>query len=129
MRVVLGFHLNKPIDLRHTFIAGTALDYIERQAGAAAQHGLLVREQVSSTRVLSPARRLRQKVLAMLPDIEGPLRLDFLADSPLGWERKSAVNGFRYRNMPLLVGQIANVVISQRLRGLEPTVADEGDED
>ena len=132
--VVLNFHLNQPIDLRHTFIAGTALDYIERQAEAAEHDGLLVREQVPSTRSRGPARQLRQKVLAMLPDIEGPLRLDFTGveiaassflDELLG--RLAASLGeedfrrrIQVRHMTPLVGQIANVVIGQRLRGLPP---------
>jgi anti-sigma regulatory factor (Ser/Thr protein kinase) len=141
--VVLSFHLNQPIDLRRTFIAGTALDYIERQAEAVAEHGLLVREQVSSTRSRGPAKQLRQKVLAMMPDIDGGVRLDFTGveiaassflDELLG--RLAASLGeeaFRRRiqlqNMTPLVGQIANVVISQRLRGLEPEITDETDED
>ena len=54
--VVLNFHLNRPIDLRRTFIAGTALDYIERQAEVAAQGGLLVREQATSTRDSRPSK-------------------------------------------------------------------------
>jgi hypothetical protein len=135
--VVLNFHLDRPIDLRRTFIAGTALDYIERQAEAAAHDGLLIREQASSTRSRGPARQLRHKVLAMLPDIEGPLHLDFTGveiaassflDELLG--RLAASLGeeeFRRRiqvgNMTPLVGQIANVVIGQRLRGLEPDKA------
>jgi hypothetical protein len=141
--VVLNFHLNQPIDLRRTFIAGVGYDYIEKQAEAAAQHGLLVREQVSSTRSRGPAKQLRQKVLAMLPDIDGGLRLDFAGveiaassflDELLG--RLAASLGeedfrrrIQVRNMAPLVGQIANVVIGQRLRGLEPDITDEADED
>lgn len=140
--VVLGFHLNQPIDLRRTFIAGTALDYIERQAEAAAHDGLLVREQVRSTRSRGPARQLRQKVLAMLPDVEGSLRLDFngveiaassFLDELLGRLAASlGEEGFRrriqVRNMTPLVGQIANVVISQRLHGLEPEMTQDADD-
>ena len=82
-------------------------------------------------------------MLALLPDIEGPLRLDFTGveiaassflDELLG--RLAAGLGeeeFRQRvqvcNMTPLIRQIANVVIGQRLRGLEPTVAEQGDQD
>ncbi len=134
--VVLGFNLNHPIDLRRTFIAGTALDFIERQADAVADDGLLIRDQVTSTRARGPARELRRKVLALLPDLEGTLVLDFseievaassFLDELLG--RLAAELGeerFRIRvevrNMTPLVAQIANVVIGQRLRGLEPPV-------
>ena len=79
----------------------------------------------------------------MLPDIEGSLRLDFTGveiaassflDELLG--QLAAFLGeeeFRRRiqvqNMPSLVGQIANVVIGQRLQGLEPDLSDAADED
>lgn len=130
--VVLSFLLNQPIDLQRTFIAGTAMDYIERQAEAAADVGLSVRAEVTSTRSRGPARSLRQKILALLPDVEGPLVLDFhgiegaassFLDELLG--RLAAQIGpetfkakVEVRNMTPLVAQIANVVINQRLHGL-----------
>jgi anti-sigma regulatory factor (Ser/Thr protein kinase) len=137
--IVLNFHIDRPIDLRRTFIAGMAFDYIERQADEAAAHGLLVREQVSSTRARAPARLLRQKVLALLPDIEVPLVLDFVGiesaassflDELLG-RLASGLGETRFRqqiqilNMTPLVGQIANVVIEQRLRGLKFSPSDD----
>jgi hypothetical protein len=132
--VVLGFNLHHPIDLRRTFIAGTALDFIGRQADAVADGGLLIRDQVASTRSRGPARELRQKVLALLPDLDGPLVLDFrgvevaassFLDELLG-RLAAALGEERFRqqvevwNMAPLVARIANVVISQRLRGLGP---------
>jgi hypothetical protein len=130
--VVLDFNLNHPIDLQRTFIAGTSLDYIERQADVVAEGGLTVQQEVASTRARGPARELRNKVLTLLPNLEGHLVLDFLGieaaassflDELLG--RLAAELGeeqFRkqieVRNMAPLVAQIANVVIGQRLCGL-----------
>lgn len=130
--LVLNFRLDRPIDLRKTFIAGTALDFIGKQAEAAQTAGLLVRDEVISARARAPAAALRRKIMAMLPDLDSPLIIDFAGingaassflDELLG--RLAAELGestFRrhveVRNMNPLVAQTANVVISQRLHGL-----------
>lgn len=130
--LVLNFRLDRPIDLRKTFIAGTALDFIGKQAEAAQTAGLLVRDEVISARARAPASALRRKIMAMLPDLDSPLIIDFVGingaassflDELLG--RLAAELGestFRrlveVRNMNPLVAQTANVVISQRLHGL-----------
>ena len=130
--VVLNFRLDRPIDLRNTFIAGTALDFIGKQAEAAEIDGLLVRAEVVSARARGPAAALRRKIMALLPELEAPLIIDFAGingaassflDELLG--RLAAELGestFRrrveIRNMNSLVARTANVVIAQRLHGL-----------
>lgn len=130
--VVLTCHLDRPIDLRNTFIAGTALDFIGKQAEAVETAGLLVRDEVVSARARAPAAALRRKIMALLPDLDSPLIIDFAGingaassflDELLG--RLAAELGestFRrrleVRNMNPLVAQTANVVIAQRLHGL-----------
>ncbi|WP_431303039.1 STAS-like domain-containing protein [Sediminicoccus sp. BL-A-41-H5] len=130
--VVLNFRLDRPIDLRNTFIAGTALDFIGKQAEAAETAGLMVRDEVVSARARAPAASLRRKIMALLPDLDSPLIIDFAGingaassflDELLG--RLAAELGestFRrrveIRNMNPLVARTANVVIAQRLHGL-----------
>jgi hypothetical protein len=127
--VVLGFDLTRPIDLSRTFVAGTALDFVGVQAELAAGTGLVIRQEVVSTRARAQAAGLRRKILAILPHIDTRLVLDFTGvsvaassfmDELLG--RLAAELGepvFRKRieisNMTPLVARIANVVVEQRL--------------
>lgn len=120
--------LRRPVDLADTFIGEPAWGYLEA-AAERAEGGLVVREEVSNTGTRAPARRLRNKAWNLLPDLDGPLVLDFrgverasssFLDELIG--RLAAQLGpdaFRDRvrlvNLSPRLLDMANVVTTQRL--------------
>jgi hypothetical protein len=127
--VALSFDLKQPVNLIDTWIGETGLSYIEMEAERAEEEGILIVETCSHTGSRPPATRLRRKILALLPEMEGALRLDFegvkvltssFLDELLGrlnaelgnevFNRKIIVSGLSevHRNM-------ANNVIGQRM--------------
>lgn len=91
--------------------------------------GLVVRMEVSNTGTRAAGRRLQNKVMSLLPDIEGPLALDFsgiervsssFLDELLG--RMAASLGLemfkrkvRLVNLAPRLLNMANIVFAQRL--------------
>ena len=76
--VKFSLDTRSPVDLSKTWIAGGDWSFIDAEAervGAAG--GIDVAEACISTGSRPPARRLRRKVAALLPEIETPLVLDF----------------------------------------------------
>lgn len=127
--VILGFNLSRPIDLSRTFVAGSALDFVGSQAELVSSTGLVVRQEVVSTRARAQAAGLRRKILALLPHMDSRLVLDFAGISVAASSFMDELLGrlatelgerdFRERieivNMTPLVARIANVVVEQRL--------------
>lgn len=127
--------LRHPVDLANTFIGEPGWSYLDL-AAEQAEDGVLIRHEVSNTGTRAPARRLRTKVLNLLPDVEGALTLDFsgverasssFLDELIG--RLAAELGdatFRERiciaNLTPRLLDMANVVTMQRLgRGRDET--------
>jgi len=137
--VKFSLDTRSPVDLSKTWIAGGDWSFIDAEAervGAAG--GIDVAEACISTGSRPPARRLRRKVAALLPEMEMPLVLDFsgvrsasssFLDELLGRlasELGQDSFGQRVRVVGIdhTVRQLANVVIAQRL-GLDESVLKE----
>lgn len=120
----------RPVDLADTFIGAPAYTFFEAEAERIEDAGgLVVREEVSNTGTRTPGRRLRNKIMNLLPEVEGQLVLDFdgierasssFLDELLG--RMAAELGpSRFREKVRLVNlnprllDMANVVVGQRL--------------
>jgi len=128
----VSFNLNPhhPVNLADTFIGAPGYTYLEAEAFRVTEGGgLLVRSEVSNTGTRATARRLRNKILNLLPDLAAPLELNFegvertsssFLDELLG--RLTAELGpedFRKRirliNLSPRLLDMANVVTAQRL--------------
>lgn len=75
-----AFRLNphRPVNLADTFIGAPTYTYLEATADQVAEAGgLLVIDEVPNTGTRAAGRRLRTKALNVLPDLEGPLTLNF----------------------------------------------------
>ena len=109
------------------------IDTGERVAVAEAEriidHGIRIATQCSNTGTRPPAERLRRKILTLLPDLDGPLVLDFTGvrsasssflDELLGrlakhLGREEFHRRVRVIGMEPLVKQMADVVVGQRM--------------
>ncbi len=141
-----GLHLSldttKPVDLSDTFIQGVAYTHIEATAERLEDSGgFKVKDECVSTGTRQPALALRRKVMSVLPDMEGPLEIDFegvrsaassFLDELLG--RTVAEIGkekFSERIKIVNAGddiiKMANVVIEQRLEGTQQPMEAEDD--
>lgn len=129
----LSLDTNLPVDLGDTFIGvdtWSYIDYLGMQVEEAG--GLLIREECLHTGSRQAARPLHRKILALLPDMETPLVLDFTGveqasssflDELLGkLVYKLGPEAFSQKlkliNAPELVVNMANVVVHQRLADL-----------
>lgn len=127
--VFLSFDLKHPVRLVDTWIAGSGFSFIEMEAERVEEDGIHIVDACSHTGSRPPATRLRRKILALLPSMDGALKLDFegvkvltssFLDELLGrlnaelgnevFNRRIIVSGLSemYRNM-------ANNVIGQRM--------------
>lgn len=128
--VMFSLDTRRPVDLSATWIAGGGWSFINAEAERIARAGGIdVAEACINTGTRPPAERLRRKVLALLPEMETPLRLDFshvrsasssFLDELLGrMAHQLGENVFESRvqleGMQPLVRKMANVVIAQRL--------------
>jgi hypothetical protein len=121
-----------PVNLEETFIGAKSWTYLEAESQRISQTGgIQIAQECAHTGSRVPAKALRQKVQSLLPDMEGPLVLDFAGvrsasssflDELLG--RLVAQSGpaeFKHRveviNLNRHVQAIANVVIEQRMGG------------
>lgn len=128
--VMFSLDTRRPVDLSATWIAGGSWTFINAEAERIAEAGGIdVAEACINTGSRPPAERLRRKLLALLPEMEKPLRLDFSSvrsasssflDELLGrlaHELGEAVFESRVQleGMDPLVRKMANVVVAQRL--------------
>ena len=75
--VELSFNSDRPVDLGQTWIGERGSTYIEVEAQRTAERGIIIRDVCSHTASRPPATRLRRKILALLPELDGKLKLDF----------------------------------------------------
>lgn len=129
--LLLALDTTHPVDLRDTFIEATATNYLEIEAERVLNEGgLSIAEECPHTGAREPASALLRKIRALLPDMEGPLVLDFtdvesasssFLDELLGRLAVSLLDEFRVRiqirGANESIRRRANVVISQRLGG------------
>jgi hypothetical protein len=128
--VVLQFDTRHPVKLENTWIAGGDWSYINAEAERIEEAGgFKVADLCINTGTRPPAQRLRRKIIALLPEMEGPAVLDFTGvrrasssflDELLG--RLAAhlgESGFstkiRITGIDPQIRKQANVVIAQRL--------------
>ena len=75
--VLLSFDLSEPVSLRDTWIGEPGWSYIDAEAERVAEQGVVVKDVCSHTGSRAPATRLRRKILALLPEINGSIEIDF----------------------------------------------------
>jgi hypothetical protein len=128
--VSLRLDTRRSVDLSETFIGASSWTYVEKESERIAEEGgLEVGDECINTGSRPPATRLRRKVLNLLPDMEGPLVLDFsgvqfcsssFLDELLGrLVRELGHAEFSERvqvtNLAPSLTDMANVVIHQRI--------------
>jgi len=130
----LQMKTDNPVDLRDTWIAGGDWSYIDASAQELEEKGgINVAAECANTGSRPPAKYLRRKIEAVLPEMEAPLALNFsdvksasssFLDELLG--RLSVKFGtdvfkekVRLHGMTETVRRIANVVIAQRAGEIE----------
>ncbi|MCM0084463.1 DUF4325 domain-containing protein [Geomonas sp. Red32] len=132
--LLLSLDVNRPVDLSNTFIGKPSWNYLNAECERIAEMGgIKVVDECFHTGVRETAKKLRRKILTMLPDIEDKLNIDFsgitrasssFLDELLGrlvqeigtdtfFEKVAITNA----NQDLI--DMANVVIKQRIVGLE----------
>jgi hypothetical protein len=131
--VLFSLDTRRPVDLLDTWIAGSGWSFINVEARRIEEEGGIdIAASCVNTGGRLPARRLRRKLAALLPEMDEPLVLDFsnvrsaassFLDELLG--RLAAEFGeaifeqrIRIVGMDAMIRETANVVIAQRL-GLE----------
>ena len=137
--LLLSLDTRKSVDLSQTWIAGGDWSYINAEAERIeSAGGIDVAAACLHTGTRAPATRLRRKILALLPEMEGPLILSFAGvarasssflDELLGRlveELGEEVLGGKIQvmGMPPAVRKMANVVIAQRLGKTDEPVAE-----
>ena len=129
--VRLSFDLKNPVDLTDCWIGHPAWTFIESEAERIEGKGVSIVEECAHTGGRAPARRLRRKIETLLPEMSGPLAIDFqgidsasssFLDELLGrllknlgkdsFKEKIRIHSLREE----LVG-MSNVVVEQRLHG------------
>ena len=128
--VVFSLDTERPVDLQQIWIArGTDWSFLNAEAERIIDHGIRIATQCSNTGTRPPAERLRRKILTLLPDLDGPLVLDFTGvrsasssflDELLGrlakhLGREEFHRRVRVIGMEPLVKQMADVVVGQRM--------------
>lgn len=127
--VSLSFNLDNPVALDSIWIASAGWSYIDAEAERVAEYGISIKESCNHTGSRPPATRLRRKIISLLPDVEGAIKLDFkgvasvsssFLDELLG--RLNAELGNETFNQRIVVSglsmlhtNMANNVIAQRL--------------
>jgi hypothetical protein len=82
--VVLQFDPRHPVNLENTWIAGGDWSYINAEPERIEEAGgFKIADLCINTGTRQPAQRLRRKIMALLPEMEGPAILDFAGI----WER------------------------------------------
>ena len=127
--VSMSFDLTKPVSLGDTWIGAEGWSYIDAEAERVSEHGIVIKDVCNHTGSRPPATRIRRKILTLLPEIEGALKIDFegvtsisssFLDELLG--RLNAELGNDKFNEKIIVAglsdlhkNMANNVIAQRL--------------
>ena|GEM_PF-29021 len=127
--VSLSFDLDNPVALDSIWIGSAGWSYIDAEAERVAEYGIFIKESCNHTGSRPPATRLRRKIISLLPDVEGAIKLDFkgvtsvsssFLDELLG--RLNAELGNQTFNERIVVSglsplhmNMANNVIDQRL--------------
>lgn len=127
--VLLSFDLSQPVKLIDTWIGTSGWSYIDAEAERVTENGIKIADVCSHTGSRPPATRLRRKISTLLPEIDGPIKLDFTGvnvmtssflDELLG--RLNAELGNQAFNEKVIVAglselhqNMANNVIGQRL--------------
>jgi len=132
--IFLSLDVNKPVDLSTTFIGRSGWSYIDAECERIVeQGGIKVLDECRDTATRETAKRFRRKILAMLPDMDVKLYIDFLGvrratssflDELLGrLILEIGIDEFPDKigvvNADNSLMDMANVVIKQRLYGLE----------
>lgn len=128
--VVVRFDTTNPVQLSDTFMGQPTWTYIDSQVQRLSEEeSLKVAEDCLNTGTREPAMRLRRKIQSLLPDMSGPLVLDFegvetasssFLDELLGrlvdeLGQETVSRKIRLVNMPDDMVDMANVVIGQRI--------------
>lgn len=136
--LLLSLDTRKSVDLSQTWIAGGDWSYINAEAERIeSAGGIDVAVACLHTGTRAPATRLRRKILALLPEMEGPLILSFAGvarasssflDELLGrlveeLGEDALGSKIQLTAMPSAVRKMANVVIAQRLGKVDETGA------
>jgi len=127
--VSLSFNLDNPVALDSIWIGAAGWSYIDAEAERVSEYGISIKETCNHTGSRPPATRLRRKIISLLPDIDGAIKLDFsgvtsvsssFLDELLG--RLNAELGNEEFNQRIVVSglsglhkNMANNVIAQRL--------------
>lgn len=127
--VLMSFDLSHPVQLIETWIGAPSRSYIEAEADRISESGIRIIAECSHTGSRPPATRLRRKIQALLPEIDGALKIEFdgisvltssFLDELLG--RLNAELGNKVFNEKIIVSgltelhqNMANNVIGQRL--------------
>ena len=138
--LMFSLDTRKPVDLSSTWIAGGDWSFINAEAERIEEAGgINVGEVCIHQGNRRPATRLRRKLSALLPEMDEPLVLDFsdvtsasssFLDELLGrladeLGRDVFEHQIHIAGMSQTIRSMANVVIAQRLQGLEPEVMDD----
>ena len=127
--VSLSFNLDNPVALDSIWIGSAGWSYIDSEAERVSEYGISIKEACDHTGGRPPATRLRRKIISILPEVEGAIKLDFtdvpsisssFFDELLG--RLNAELGNETFNERIVVSglstvhrNMANNVIAQRL--------------
>ena len=128
--VLLQLDTRHKVNLQDTWIAGGDWTFINAEAERVAEGGgFKVAETCLNTGTRPPAERLRRKILALMPEIEGPTTIDFTGvhrasssflDELLGrlanhLGEAEFNSHIRITGMDPTIRRMANVVIAQRI--------------
>ena len=126
----LSLNTLQPVQLSSLFIGDSSWSYVDAECERIEEQGCLrIADECEHTGGREPARRLRYKILNLLPDYDGPLPLDFsniqsasssFFDELLGrlilrLGKDRFAQSIRVQNLSPELKDMANVVIHQRL--------------
>ena len=129
--LLLSFNLGRPVKLGDTWIGERGWSYIDAEAERISEQGIVVKDVCSHTGSRPPATRLRRKIVAILPEMDGSLSLDFegiktisssFLDELLGrlmreLGEKKFKEAIVIKGLSELQMNMANNVIGQRMQG------------
>jgi anti-sigma regulatory factor (Ser/Thr protein kinase) len=132
--IFLSLHTDKPVDLAKTWIAGGDWGFIEATAQRLSEgEGIDVAKECANTGSRPPGKYLRRKIAALLPEMDGPLTLNFenvrsasssFLDELLGRLAKEFGTEVFQAKIQLIgmsetIRKMANVVVAQRTGEIE----------
>ena len=113
--VSLSFDLDNPVALESIWIGSVGWSYIDAEAERVAEYGISIKETCNHTGSRPPATRLRRKIISLLPDVEGAIKLDFEGVT-------SVSSSFLDELLGRLNAELGNEVFNERIvvSGLSP---------